>query len=197
MQQRCPAGIQIDNDTRPTVCMDGRGGNVGLDGRTMASWRQLREVVVRYGDGQCHMMERVVDRTDRAMLVFMGRIGDVDDDDHKGGSDGQADTASHSDDADDDDDDAGIDWEEGDEHDAAEAHGGAVERALSVMEATGALRGGQMNIFLEEGQEQGNGDQGVIIFKIIKDAGIGIVDRLLRLLMCHPKAHRWLMTIEK
>ena len=72
-----------------------------------------------------------------------------------------------------------------------------MERALSVMESTGALRGGQMNIFLEEGQEQGNGDQGVIMFKIIKDAGIDIADRLLRLLMCHPKAHRWLMTIEK
>ena len=106
MQQRCPAGIQIDNDTRPTVCMDGRGGNVGLDGRTMASWRQLREVVVRYGDGQCHMMERVVDRTDRAMLVFMGRIGDVDDDD-KRRSNEHDDTTSHTDNT---TEDAGIDW---------------------------------------------------------------------------------------
>ena len=111
MQQRCPAGIQIDSDTRPGVYDDGvddvdmagRRGNVGLDGRSMVSWRQLRDVGIRYGDRECRVVERLVDRADRAMLVLMPRIGDdVDDDDIDEGRDnGKSDTASYRGNADD------------------------------------------------------------------------------------------------
>ena len=167
MQQRCPAGIQIDSDTRPGVYdggvddvdMAGRGGNVGLDGRSMISWRQLRDVGIRYGDRECRVVERLVDRADRAMLVLMPRIGDdVDDDDiDEGRSNGKSDAASHTGNDDDDDDDDDIDWEEGDEDDAADAHVDAVERTLSVMASTGALCGGQMSVRLEGKEEEGEG----------------------------------------
>ena len=72
----------------------------------MASWRQLCDGGIRDGDGQCHIVERLDERTDRAMLVFMGRIGDVDDDD-KRRSNEHDDTTSHTDNT---TEDAGIDW---------------------------------------------------------------------------------------
>jgi hypothetical protein len=52
----------------------------------------------------------------------------------------------------DDDDDDEIDWEEGDEDEAAETHAAAVEQTLALMQTTGGLRGGDIEINLDDGE---------------------------------------------
>jgi hypothetical protein len=57
-----------------------------------------------------------------------------------------------------DDEDDHIDWEDGDEEAGAVLHAAAVEQTLALMQTTGGLRGGDMEIRLNEGNMTENGD---------------------------------------
>ena len=117
--------------------------------KNMTDWRRIRDIAMMYGDRQCEIVEKLARRSYVCIDILMPRIGiDAGEQDQRQDDDG-------------DDDDA-IDWEEGDEEVAAETHAAAVEQTLALMETTGGLRGGDMEIRLnhdDSGGDHSNSDE--------------------------------------
>lgn len=99
----------------------------GDAGKTMADWRQIRDICLKHGEKQCGIVEKLVKRAYTCIDVLMPRLANSD-------SIGETPEEKAADDEDGDED---IDWEEGDEDEAAETHAAAVEQTLALMQTHG------------------------------------------------------------
>lgn len=121
----------------------------GDAGKTMADWRQIRDLCLKHGEKQCEIVEKLIKRAYSCIDVLMPRLANSDE---------AGDKAEEKTDDDEDDDDD-IDWEEGDEAVAAEVHAAAVEETLALMQTTGGLRGGDIEINLDGGVDSDRNDR--------------------------------------
>jgi hypothetical protein len=112
----------------------------------MIDWRRLRDIDLQYGEKEIQHIERLVAFAHACFFCLdslVPRLGD------KKVQPKEADAAGD----DEEEDEDNIDWEEGGEfgdgHSNAldgESHFATVELALAVMESTGAVRGGEIDI---------------------------------------------------
>lgn len=142
LQQRCPKGTNEDSKEKKTS--------------SMMDLRHIRDFALLHGEREIEICEKLVRRAHRCMDFIMPRFGAVTIDLFTQKQ--NCNTQHHEDDADDD-----VDWEEGDEGVSEGAHIVAVEQTLAVMQSTGELRGGDLEIDVkssvtpfqtEEGTEQ-------------------------------------------
>jgi hypothetical protein len=105
--------------------------------KTMADWRQIRDLALQHGMQQCNAIDKLVQRAYTCMDILIPRISE----NHGKEGNESVETANC-------DDDEYIAWEEGDEVAAAESHAAAVEETLALMQVTGHLQGGDLVINL-------------------------------------------------
>lgn len=129
--------------------LDQRGPSLKAEGshagKNMADWRRIRDIALLHGVRQCDHVEKLVRRAFDSIDTLMPRVGDDEHDD-------SADSLIGDDENDD------IDWEDGDEDEARETHVAAVEQTLALMETTGGVRGGDIEIRLDSNGNEGGDD---------------------------------------
>jgi len=125
LHQRCPRTVDMASNTHVSP---------------IAQLRVDRDFAMLHGRKECEIVEKLVGRANSCLFVLVPRIGGEQD---------EVSAPSADDDDEDDDLDGDIDWEEGDEQEAQEAHATAVEQTLAVMEATGRLKGGDLEVSLQ------------------------------------------------
>jgi hypothetical protein len=110
----------------------------------MSDWRRLRDIALTHGEEEIRRVQKLVDRSHACLEILVPRVGQTPASIHKGEE--VKDEA-----AEEDEDD--IDWEDGDDFEDGSSfmssnmeHLVAVERTLAVMESTGGLRGGEMEV---------------------------------------------------
>ena len=110
---------------------------------SMTDWRRLRDIALTYGEEEIRRVTKLVDRSNRCLVILVPRMG---------GSSSDQKVIAHDEESDDD-----IDWEDGDDFDDGVSltasnmeHLAAVERTLAAMESTGGLRGGEIEVDFEK-----------------------------------------------
>lgn len=129
LQQRCPQGTVENGSTNET---------------SMVDWRHVRDFALKHGDKEIEICEKLIRRANSYMDFLVPRMGSeviekISQQDIM--------STNHTED---DEDEEDIDWEEGDKAVSEEAHISAVEQTLAVMRSTGELRGGDLEINLEQ-----------------------------------------------
>lgn len=119
------------------------GDKDAYSSKNMADWRRIRDIALKHGQKQCKVVEKMLDRAYACMDILMPRIGV--DDPEKAIKLKSRDSEITGVDYDDDDDDL-VDWEEGDEMVVANTHAAAVEQTLTLMQGTGDLQEGTIEI---------------------------------------------------
>ena len=144
------------------------------DVTSIAEYRRLRDLALRYGQEELEHVEKLLRRADECLEILVPRVGTQEnnldsstanttesqtarDKSNKNIDDNEAISGDGGSD-DDDDDESDIEWEDGDEesitgHD--ESHISAVERTILAMEAsaTTVLRGGELEIDFDQNAE--------------------------------------------
>jgi hypothetical protein len=131
LQQRCPQGTRENGSANET---------------SMVDWRHVRDFALQHGDKEIEICEKLVRRAHLSTDVLVPRMGS----EVSGNMLQQDISPTNHTEVDDDDDDEDIDWQEGDTAVSEEAHLAAVEQTLAVMQSTGELRGGDLEIDLEQ-----------------------------------------------
>jgi hypothetical protein len=143
---------------------------------SMAEWRRLRDVALRYGPEEIRRIDRLVQKADTCLEILVPRIGVERV--STGEQDAQGDrlVVNKANDPDKNNESSGesdIDWEDGDGFEegnldwyvsvpaAQDSHTLAVDRTIAAMEASGhtILRGGELEIDFDQNVEDLDGDQ--------------------------------------
>ena len=138
LRQRCPAILSDSNNTGET--------------KRMPDWRRIRDVALKHGDREIQVVEKLLRKAQRCLEMIMPRMtADNGSSEEKETANfaltakGQAEKSIQNDSEDDESDDDDIDWEDGDEEGQ---HAAAVEQTLALMQTTGVLQGGDVEINL-------------------------------------------------
>ena len=155
---------------------------IGQSNGNMFEWRQSRDIALRDGEKEIKRVKKLIKRVYGCTDILVPRMGTENDSSSKAQRmSGEMSNMSSEGDAhdtiNDDDDEEDIDWEDGDGDDGedmffngnadpnengsadqkqpplGESHEDAVERTLATMEASGGLRGGEIEIKFGQREE--------------------------------------------
>jgi hypothetical protein len=119
----------------------------------MVDWRRFRDLALKFGNKEIQLVEKLVYRAHGCLDVLVPRLGE----DAKEGN------PKESVDDEDGEEDDDIHWEDGDgvdgNGDFEESHAAAVARTLAVMESSGGLRGGELEIDFGSQKDEGPAEQ--------------------------------------
>ena len=104
--------------------------------------RSIRDIAMRHAGHLCEVVEKLATRGFASIDALVPRIA-YDVGNHRRSLDCEIDSQERS-----DDEDESVHWEEGDESMAAALHAASVERTLSLMQSTGSLSGGDLDIHM-------------------------------------------------
>jgi len=167
LRQRCPRGTSE--------------GFENIDS-SLSGWRHVRDFAMLHGEKEIEICERLILKAHSCMDVLMPRIGEVTTSSVSQNRDRSKEYTGDDDEGSEDED---VNWEEGDEEVAAGAHEAAVERTLEIMQSTGELLGGDLEINLQQQSQfqphqwdQGTEGQKINLSKVIHSLSTRHMPRL-------------------